>query len=149
MFRNASVLVVCALAIVLGGCRKAPKPVIVEAEGVVLLDGKPVNKAMVRFVPTMRAGPEYIAMGVTDESGHFYLSCKGQYGACVGDSHVVVMEAALPSELKGEDKGPRVGEYFRSLGARPLPPQYANVVSTPLVFEVSAEQKVYTIELSR
>ena len=71
MGRKASAAL--ALGLLLAGC-KAPPPPIVKAEGVVLLDGKPLNNVEVRFFPMIDYGPEYTAKGITDKQGRFQLT---------------------------------------------------------------------------
>jgi hypothetical protein len=134
----------------LSGCSgKAPPPPIVEAGGTVLLDGKPLYKAQVRFFPLIDYGAEYVATGVTDKAGRFTLTCKGQPGACAGKNLVLVMEAELPARVRGEERQAELAEYLQSLGGRPLPPAYANLASSPLSAEVKAGQKQYNFELKR
>ena len=138
-----------ALAALFAGCGKAPPPPIVEAGGVIRLDGKPLNKAEVRFIPLIQYGPEYVAVGVTDEAGRFQLTCKGQPGACACENRVVVVEAELPGRLKGEDAQAELAKYLNSLGGRPIPDQYGNLVSSPLTAKVKADQKDYSFDLTR
>jgi hypothetical protein len=150
MARSAWLALASALpAILLAGCGKTPPPAIVAAEGVIRLDGKPLNKAEVRFIPLIGYGPEYVAVGVTDETGRFQLTCKGQPGACACENRVLVMEAELPARLKGEDAQGELAKYLQSLGGRPLPDKYANLVSSPLTANVKAEQKEYAFDLTR
>jgi hypothetical protein len=150
MIRNALVLVAsAAVAAFLPGCGKVPPPPIVEAEGVIRLDGKPLNKVEVRFIPLIDYGPEYIATGVTDESGHFKLTCKGQPGACACENRVLVMEAELPDRLKSENAQGELAKYLRSLGGRPLPLKYANLAESSLTANVKPDQKEYPFELTR
>jgi hypothetical protein len=141
--------VVAALVILASGCAKAPPPLIVEVEGVVRLDGKPLNKAEVRFIPVIDLGPEYVATGVTDGAGRFKLTCKGQAGACACENHVLVVEANIPAHLQGEDAQVELAKYFRSLGGRPIPPKYGNLAESPLRATVKADQKEYGFELTR
>ena len=133
----------------LAGCGKAPPPPIVAAEGVIRLDGKPLNKVEVRFIPQIAFGPEYVAVGVTDEAGRFQLTCKGQPGACACENRVIVMEAELPARLKGEDAQSELAKYFQTLGGRPLPDKYASLVDSPLTASVKAGQKDYNFDLTR
>jgi len=143
------VLAGAALAALLSGCGKAPPPPIVEAGGVVRLDGKPLRRAEVRFVPLIDHGAEYVATAVTDDAGRFRLTCKGQPGACAGENRVVVMEAELPARLKGEEAQAELARYLRALGGRPLPQRYANLAESPLTANVTAEQKEYNMDLKR
>jgi hypothetical protein len=137
-----------ALVAVLAGCGKPP-PQIIEVEGVVRLEGKPLKNVAVRFVPVADDATEYVASGVTDEAGRFRLTCKGQTGACAGQNRVLVMEADIPRRLQDEKAQAELAKYFQSLGGRPIPPKYANLVESPLTADVKADQKVYTFELKR
>src|SRR5271167_1770218 len=111
-----------------GGCAKEPPPTIVQAEGTVLLDGKPLHKVEVRFIPVNEVvGAEYIAKGVTDDQGRFKLMCNGQPGACAGESYVVVREAEIPQNLQGEKSQKELANYIKKLGNRPIPTKYSNV----------------------
>jgi hypothetical protein len=136
-------LVIAAVAALSGGCAKEPPPLIVPAEGVVWLQGKPLKKVEVRFIPLIDHGPEYVATGVTDDKGRFTLTCNGQPGACAGENKVLILEAELPANLKGEDALAELAKYFEALGGRPLPTQYANLAESPLKVTVSAERKEY------
>jgi hypothetical protein len=138
-----------ALVAVLAGCGKPPPPQIVEVEGVVRLDGKPLKKAVVRFVPVADDASEYMASGETDEQGRFRLTCKGQAGACAGENRVLVMEGDIPRRLQGEDAQAELHKYLRSLGERPIPAKYGNLAESPLTANVKADQKVYTFDLKR
>jgi hypothetical protein len=150
MVGKASLAVVsAAVAALTMGCGKAPAPAIVEAEGFVRVDGKPLNKVEVRFVPIADSGMGYVATGVTDETGHFRLTCKGQPGACAGENRVLVLEAEIPARLQSEDAQVELAQYFRSLGGRPIPPRYGNLAASPLTVTVKADQKHYPIELTR
>ncbi len=114
------------------------------------LEGKPLAKVEVRFIPTaVNLGAEYVAKGVTDEQGHFTLTCNGQSGACACDNRVLVMEAELPGRLKSENAQVELKAYFDKLGGRPLPPRYQNLADSPLVANVTTEQKSYAFELKR
>jgi hypothetical protein len=149
MVRNAWPAVFGAAVVAsLGGCGKALPP-LVEAGGVVRLHGKPLRKVQVRFIPLIDYGPEYIATGVTDDAGRFQLTCKGRPGACAGENRVLVVEADLPDQLKGEDAQVELARYFRGLGGRPLPEKYGNLMQSPLVVDVKAGQKEYQFDLTR
>jgi hypothetical protein len=150
MGRNPRVAVAGAIVVaVAAGCGKAPPPPIVEVQGVIRLDGKPLKKAEVRFVPLIDFGPEYVATGVTDEAGRFKLTCKGSAGACACENRVLVMEADIPAHLQGENAQVELARYFQALGSRPVPPKYGNLADSPLTANVSAGQKEYHFELTR
>jgi hypothetical protein len=146
---NARAAILGAVVIALGsGCGKAP-PAIVPVAGVIRLDGRPLKKVAVRFIPKTDHGPEYIAIGVTDESGRYTLTCKGKPGACAGENHVLVTEAELPSLPRDERGHPKVAAYFESLGGRPLPEMYAKLVDSPLSADVRAGRAEYDFDLKR
>jgi len=135
-------------ALVFAGCAEPPPPII-EAQGTVLLDGLPLKNVEIRFVPMIDNGMEFIAKGVTDKDGRFTMTCKGQSGACACGSQVVIREAEFPANLKSEHKQVELAEYIKSLGGRPLPQKYTNLVSSPLVVNVIPGQKEYLFNLTR
>src|SRR5262245_47813861 len=134
-----------AAAVLLGGCGKAPPPPIVPVEGTLLLNGAPLPRAQVRFVPMIEYGTEFIATAVTDDQGRFTLTCNGQPGACAIENHVVVADE-IPERLTGENAQRELAEYRRSLKNRPIPPKYATLGESPLRVAVKADQKEYKVE---
>ena len=89
-----------AAAIAVCGCR-APLdlPPLAEVEGRVTLDGQPVPRGMVQFVPDKSAGtvgPP--ATGFIDATGEYALQTAGQTGAMVGFHRVVVEARAEPRD---------------------------------------------------
>jgi hypothetical protein len=90
-----------------------------------------------------------VAVGITDESGRFRLTCKGRPGCCAGENRVLVMEPELPAHLKVAGAHLERAKYFEALGGRPLPPQYANLVDSPLVVDITADLKEYPFDLTR
>jgi hypothetical protein len=137
-----------AVALCAGCGGKAPPPPIVEAGGVVRLNGKPLNKAQVRFIPLIDYGAEYVASGVTDEAGRFQLTCNGRPGACACENRVLVIEADIPPRLQGEGAQLELAEYFRSLGGRPIPMKYGDLTQSPLAVTVKPDQKDYPLDLT-
>jgi hypothetical protein len=147
--QNARLAVFGAVFIALAsGCGKAP-PAVVPAAGVIRLDGRPLKKVVVRFIPKTDHGTEYIAVGVTDEAGRYTLTCNGKPGACVGENHVLVTEAELPDLPKDERGHPLAANYFKSLGGRPLPGKYAKLIESPLTADVRAGRTDYDFDLTR
>src|SRR5438445_4217547 len=97
---NAAATLLVAVLLV-SGCSKPPPP-IVPAGGVILLNGQPLPNAYVQFVPTAEGvGSDYIATGTSDEKGHFELTCKGQPGAAACATMVLVIDAPVPGEVRG------------------------------------------------
>jgi hypothetical protein len=149
--RSTPRVVACAAALWLCGCSKGPPP-IVPVEGVVLLNNQPLPHAEVSFVPMVAdLGFEYVATGVTDESGRFRLTCNGRSGACSGESRVIVIDAPVPEEARGMggDAQAAMAKYYEGLKNRPIPSKYATAASTPLTVTVTAGQTEYKIELKR
>jgi hypothetical protein len=142
-----------AVALALPGCRRVPPPV-TEAEGTVLLDGKPLPQAQVEFVPELRHfGAEMNSTAVTDDQGHFHLTCayNQQAGAVVAKHHVLVSEAPVPAELRGMDERSqtKLAQYQAQLKNRPIPDVYGTLSKTPLVVEVKPGEKTYDLQLTR
>ncbi len=131
------------------GCGGPSVPDIVPAGGVVLLNGQPLPNAQVRFIPMLDLGPQYMAVGVTDDAGVFELQCNGQPGACACDHIVTVAEAEFPSELLSENKQLELAQYRKALKNRPIPTGYATPVNNPLSVSVTADVREYNLELKR
>ena len=150
MARRALTALSALLVVFSAGCTKTPLS-IVQAMGVVRLDGKPLKKARVVFIPQIDVGQEYIASGLTDETGRYQLTCNGQPGACAGENRVLILESEAPPELLSEslEVQARLVKYRQSLGNRPIPGKYGTVVRSPLRAAVRAEQTEYDFALSR
>ena len=147
--RDAAWCLVLVLALS-GGCSKvAPPPSIVPAKGIVLLNGAPLAKAQVRFIPNIGFGADYIATGVTNDEGRYELTCHGQSGACAAENTVTVSEADIPPKLQGEDSQAELAVYLRTLTNRPIPKLYTTPVQTPLKVTVTEGQEEYKLELKR
>jgi hypothetical protein len=134
-----------------GGCRRVPPP-FTEAGGVVLLDGKPLPNAEVEFFPEVEGfGIDLNSTATTDEEGRFALkgTYNGKSGAAVGTHRVIVTEPPVPAELRSGDAQGRLAQYLKGQKNRPIPEKYRTAAGTPLRVEVKADQKEYTIELSR
>jgi hypothetical protein len=151
MKRSRTVLIAALVAIFSAGCGKTlpPPGPIVEVEGVVLLDGRPLNNVEVRFVPVASCNAKFFAKGITNKDGRFTLTCNGKPGACACENRVLVLDAPIPPELGKESEQMRLAIYLDSLGDRPLPMQYASLVESPLVVNVQAGTKEYILELTR
>ncbi|MBN9519117.1 hypothetical protein J0H58_11460 [bacterium] len=146
--RTVSVGAAALAAVLLPGCA-ARTPAIVEAGGVVTLDGVPLPKAKVCFYPRFENASEYIAQGVTDADGRFTLTCYGQSGACAAESIVTVADEDIPERLTPESARQELSAYLKTLKNRPIPPLYKTPAESPLRMTVSANLKEYRIELKR
>ncbi len=142
-------LIIAPVFVLFAGCMGESPPPIVEARGVVTLNGAPLPNAQVRFIPQIDFGPEFIATGVTDDEGNYQLQCSGQPGACQANSIVTVTEADIPVELQSESKQRELSVYLRSLKNRPIPRSYGSPASTSLNVTVEAGKPEYVLDLER
>jgi hypothetical protein len=125
---------------------------VVPVQGRVLLNGKPLPKASVTFMPLLdHFGTESNSNAVTDEDGRFTLTClyNNQPGAVVGKHVVLVAESPLPDDLRGNVASRLIDDYRAKLGNRPIPPQYKSVSQSPIKIEIKEGQEPVTIELTR
>jgi hypothetical protein len=134
------------------GCANQP-PAIVPAEGTVYLDGKPLPLARIEFVPELKNfGAEYNSTAVTDENGHFVLTCaiNQQAGAAVATHRVVVTEHT-PDDMRGMSgqAQAKLADYLAKLKNRPIPEQYGVFSKTPLTVEVKKGQTTYDVQMTR
>jgi hypothetical protein len=124
------------------GCTK--KLPLGQVSGTVRLDGKPLDKALVVFLPDPargNTGPRSVA--ATDEEGHYTLRCDdGRDGAAVG-WHRVVVEDLVPFSAPRNESAPR-GSIPRSR----IGPAYANAASTPLCIEVEPGPQDLDLDLT-
>ena len=145
MKRFAPLLFLVAFSVL--GCSKTPPP-LTPVEGTILLDGKPLPHATVQFWPiTSDFGPELNSTGITDDQGHFTLTCtRGNApGAVVGQHKVVIMEGPVPGEIRRNQE--KVVEFQNKLKNRPIPPIYGTFSDTTLTVEVTTGQKDYSLKL--
>jgi hypothetical protein len=100
-------MVIGGLIMVTAGCGKkvAPPPPLGLVTGVVTLDGQPLSKASVSFVPT---GPQgHGAHGFTDEAGRYEVTYDADHAGAVVGSHRVEIRTGG----EGYDKD---GNFFES-----------------------------------
>jgi len=135
----------------LSGCGRR-LPTIVPVKGTVLLNGKPLPKAMVQFIPQRSdLGAEFTSTAVTDENGDFTLTCgyRDLPGAIVGQHTVVITESPLPEELRNTRDYRQIERYQAKLPNRPIPPPYGSATQSPLKVEIKEGQGLVKIELTR
>jgi hypothetical protein len=135
----------------LSGCG-ARLPPVVPVRGSVLLDGKPLPKVNVTFVPMLEYfGSESNSRAVTDENGQFTPVCdyNDQVGAVAGDHIVLVSESDLPDEFQNVQDGRVIDAYLAKRGNRPIPPQYGVLIHSPLKIKIVPGQETVTLELTR
>ena len=137
---QAARILACGLVVVLvAGCGNKPKlPPMAEASGIVTLDGQPLVRGMVQFLPDTAKGTQGPpASGPISPDGHFTLQIAGVSGALVG-WHKVAVESRKDVDLNKESWAPSL-----------IPEKYSNPNQSGLAFEVKAGQhNEYKLELS-
>ena len=113
------------------------------------MDGVPLKKVEVRFVPVEDVGGGYIAKGTTDEAGRFTLTCKGEPGACVGQNHVLISEAEFPAPPPRRASSARAGGVSQFAWRPAAAARLRNLVESPLKVDVQAANKDYVLDLVR
>lgn len=107
----------CVIGSGILGCGRETFP-LVPVQGIVTLDGKPVEGARVSFIPADAC----TAGGVTDASGRFTLTCQGRQGCPPGRSQVLVTKQviSLPDGIAPDDRA--------AIEALPEGPKYIAVI---------------------
>ena len=143
-----SMLLLGAVAVTVGGCRRGSTGNLAPVEGTVSKGGRPLRGIEVVFLPDAgTAGPR--AIGTTDEAGHYCLRTdQGDVGAVAGKYRVVLhdVEATtkqMRSRLRSQQKKGMVEsleERLKTRAAAPrVPPRFGSFNETPLRAEVGPE----------
>lgn len=109
----------------LGACGCGPRTVYGEVEGVVTVNGKPLPKAEVRFMPEPGGGSNTRAIGYTDANGRYTLALDdGKSGIAVGNYVVCLADPSAKRPQSGPAKGrlsaPRFAAEFTDASRTPL-----------------------------
>jgi hypothetical protein len=123
----------CGLLFLLG-CQKATKSALVPVSGTVRLDGKPLARATVTFIPD-GATKGFGSEAVTNEAGEFRLkSRRTGDGAVAGTYKVTISKRLMPdgSEPVFDDKTTAI----TSPAKETLPPTYSTREKTTLTATV-------------
>jgi hypothetical protein len=141
--RVRAVCVPALMAFLLAGCGETNAPTNDRVEGTVTLDNVPLPGVRVEFVPDAKPGVKApLSSAFTDEKGRYSLTHgKNRPGAAIGKHFVVVIQGRSQG---GDDREARV-----AAAAATVPRVYALANQTPLVVEVTKEQHVYDLMLSR
>lgn len=127
-------------------------PTIVPVQGTVLLNGKPLPKAFVQFVPQQDSlRTEFGSTALTDENGQFTLACgyKDKQGAALGQHIVVITEGPEPDEVRNSRDHREHESYRAKLDNRPIPSRYSSISESPLKIEIKEGQQDLKLELTR
>ena len=127
-------LVLCTLLISFLGCNKGSGN-IGTVEGVVTLDGKPVDRATITFYPASGRS----SGGYTDENGHYSLVyTRSEKGAVIGE-HQVTISTELEADYMG---GANTEQRDES-----MPRRYLDRRKTDLTGTVEAGSNAINFEL--
>ena len=129
-----SAVLVCALA---AGCQRGPK--YVPVSGVVTLDGKPYDKAVVMFQPEGTRGNQDPGRGSqadTDAEGKFVLTSDGVRDGAVPGKHLVRIYTRGTHPVESTEGG-SPDEYRPSPTADPIPKEWNSM--SQVYFEVPPE----------
>jgi hypothetical protein len=97
-------LLVAGLLLASGGCNRGPK--LHPVTGTVLLDGKPLAEAGVRFEPTSKE--QEPGVGGTDADGRFQLKTRKLTGVPLGTYKVGISKVVwLPGKNEGTWRSPK------------------------------------------
>ena len=151
MFTISRIIILALSLMVIVGCNSS-EPELVPVTGTVLLDGKPLPHAEVRYIPILKnSRPETNAIGITDENGSFTMTTNGQPGAVVAEMRVTVTEGPLPEGSREPTPEAKrlLDQHNRSLKNRPIPERYRNLVESSLKVTITPENNVHTLKLTR
>ena len=121
------------------GCWGGPDlPPTAKVSGTVRLDGQPLPRGTVQFMPDDSQGTKgATGVGEIDETGHYEITTAGEKGAIVGFHKVGVVAE--------EEYDPSMTSFAPSL----IPLRYNDPLSSGLVFEVKAgEDNVIDLKLT-
>jgi hypothetical protein len=129
------------LLIILPGCGGVPLEYNDTVTGTVKLDGVPVPRVLVVFMPQCEGtlNPARNSTGMTDNEGRFTLKCDNQkLGAVIGRHRVIIQIERPKDTRKRSMEEPGVS----------VPAVYASVTNSPLLFEITMERSVYDLDLN-
>lgn len=162
--RSAMCLAAALGLVVLLGCGRGPGLKTQRVEGVLTLDGKPVEGATVTFVP-VKEGQGASAVGVTDASGKFTLTVAatgrartspgagtlpGEYfvGVVKTTSEVPASEEEEEASGKAASTSPGTSPSAEPKLVHVVPPKYNNPRTSGLRVTVKEGPNTIPIELS-
>ncbi len=127
-----------------GGADKTPR---YQATGKVLLEGAPVDGAVVAF---SREDGQATAVAMTDDMGEFQLNVPpGKRGVPAGKYRVTIRKSSVASTVKEPTTFAEMEEQIRAGGPPPTPPapklgvpaRYGDPATSQLAEEISSSGK--------
>jgi hypothetical protein len=146
-----------ALALFSVGCGQSG-PAVEYVEGVVTLNGSPLEGATVSFSPKEPDGIG--AAGLTQPNGSFTLNPRGAKpgsGTAAGDYSVMISKVEMPALVEISTDDPRYGtrEQERleqeALNAKPkviVPEKYNKAETSPFTAKVESGSNTFTFDIS-
>ncbi len=146
-----------ALALFSVGCGQSG-PAVEYVQGVVTLDGAPLEGATVFFSPKGSAGKG--AAGKTQPDGSFTLNTQGAKpgaGTAVGDYSVTVSKVEMPEFPNISEDDPRYGtaehdrlqqEASRAKPKAIVPEKYNSSETSPFTAKVESGSNTFTFDVS-
>ena len=140
-------------AVLIAGCKAEEPPTpetrtLVPVQGKVTVQGKPLAKAIVVFLPTFSGGGTH-SVGETRADGTYALTTLGQPGAGPGEYRVIVSYVVGPDGTVA-DLTSRSGEFVPpevNNGKELVPPRYSDFSKTELRAAVPASSPSIDFEL--
>jgi hypothetical protein len=144
---------VLAATVVIAGCGGPTMKLNELVEGTATLEGTPLAYVRVEFFPQSPPGlrpPGSSAM--TDEQGHFRLTCENQMpGAIIGKHRVIVMQPRTEERSADPRAQPQEAAPLPKSAKKnpPIPAAYIIASKSPLDIEVTPDQHTYDLNLKK
>lgn len=143
MTRFLSLILTACLPAVLffaNGCGGSGRPNLVEATGTVTLDGKPVEEAMVSFMPDPETATDYKrpSIAVTDANGKFTLGTYDKTDGAPTGKYLVVIQKREPVGKLPENYDSEQAEKFNVKYRLVIPRKYSNPKTSGLRAEITS-----------
>lgn len=130
-----------------GGDKPIPPEKSVTVSGTVTMDGKPLDRATVRFIPQAEAGQGFGGSGLTDSAGKYELrSMAGEEavaGTPPGKYKVIITKLVKPDGSVADMMEPPMMSAAREI----IPLKYSDYSSTMLKEDVSSSGGTYNYDL--
>jgi hypothetical protein len=141
----------CLAGAVVAGCSSEKVAPVGEVDGVVTLDGKPLERARIEFHPNPADGVSGLrSTAETDHEGRFSLKCDdGRAGAVVAEHRVTVHDLLQYEGIKAESKhSPDYGSgELRPPPRARFPDTFSDLGRTPLRKKVKIGKQTIDVEL--
>jgi len=138
--RKLQLFVVLIVALVLTGCSAPSIPGLVPAEGIVLLDGQPVEGVSIVFTPSVGSEGDRHATAISQNDGRFVLHTVDYRGALPGRYNVVLSKTTSVTTVSDEEaeRLSAAGRVVPSDITYHIPWKYGDVRLSGIVIEVDA-----------